>query len=44
MSGRDIKRNESRGTKYMKVETESRINKECESDVTMEERDIWGKF
>lgn len=28
----------------MNVETESRINKKCESDVTMVERDIWGKF
>lgn len=28
----------------MKDETESSVNKECESEVMMEERDIWGKF
>lgn len=44
MCGEDIKRSESRGTKDMKDETESRVNKECESEVMMEERDIWGKF
>lgn len=28
----------------MKDETESRVNKECESEVMMEERGIWGNF